>query len=167
MLGLALVLAPTAHAHVTVTPAFLTGGKASVLRFDAPNERDVPMTGLVITAPPGVDLQPVAAPAGWSLEVAGDVATWSGGSLAPDATATFAIEARAGRAPGTVAFRAVQRYADGRDVAWDVASTILPGSSPKQHLGRAVVAAVAGAAVIGASLLVLRTLRRRGPLQEQ
>jgi uncharacterized protein YcnI len=167
LLGFALVLTPAAWGHVSVAPAFLTGGETAVLRFATPNERDVAMTGLEITAPPGVDLRPAAPPPGWSLSVADDIATWSDGSLAPRETATFAVEAGTDRAPGTVAFVAVQRYRDGKEVRWEVVSTILPGATPQEHFGRAVVAAIVGAGVIAASLVALRALRRRPPLQER
>jgi hypothetical protein len=171
--SVALVAAAAARAHVTVTPAFLEAGEAVTVSVEAPNERaSHPMTVLALTLPPGLRAEPDGQPVtpGWRLRADGDRATWSGGSLAPDATQQFSLRLRASGEPRSLAIRAEQRYPDGRSVSWAPAFTVLPaaagGDEPEQYPGRALVAAVIGLLVIGASLGVGRRLRQRS-LQEE
>jgi hypothetical protein len=165
-----LVFAAPAAGHVTVSPPFLAVGEEAVLAFDAPNERDVAMTSLELDAPPEIRLVALGAPPpGWSGTVGERRARWSGGRLAPSATALYRLRARATGTPGTVTFRAVQRFEDGAIVHWETTLALVPGtgeSAPRQHVGRALVAAVAGLGVIASSLLLLHRVRRR-PLQER
>ena len=169
VVALAAAAAP-ATAHVIPQPAYLTPGKHTTITFAAPNERPPHvMTGLTITAPPGVDLAPGTPPRGWKLSVSSATATWSGepgpglGSQGP-----FRIVASTSLAPGAVAFNAVQRYDDGGLVRWTVAFTILPAAtaSPRQHLLPAIVTAILGLVVIGLLLFRMRD-RRQPPLQEE
>jgi hypothetical protein len=170
LLSSSFVLAAPAAAHVTVTPPFLAVGEEAVLAFDAPNERDVAMTSLELEAPPEVRFVALEAPpAGWRGTVGERRARWSGGRLPASATALYRLRARATGTPGSVAFRAVQRFEDGAVVRWETTLALVPGtgeSAPQQHLGRALVAAVAGLGVIASSLLVLHRVRRRS-LQER
>lgn len=164
----ALVLASPAAAHVTVTPAFLAGGETTVLRFDAPNERESePMTALAITLPAGLETNPSDQPVtdGWTLAISGNEAIWSGGSAAPGEPAVFELRVRAAGEPGAVTIEAEQRYESGASVSWTPSFTVLPAAeeSPSQHLGRALIATIVGIAVVAAGLLVLHRLRRRSP----
>jgi uncharacterized protein YcnI len=166
-----LWLAAAARAHVTVMPAFVASGGTVTVTLDAPNERaGAPMTGLFVTLPSGLRADPADQPEtpGWTLHAAGRTVSWDGGSLAPDASAQFNLRLEASGAPGAVAIRAEQVYADGRSVEWTPSFTVLPpaAEAPSQHLGRALVAAVVGLAVIAASLVAVRRLRR-GSLQEE
>jgi hypothetical protein len=169
--GAILLVAGAARAHVTVTPTFLEVGVPTTVSFEAPNERDGhPMTALVIVLPKGIEgdpSQPEAA--GWTLRVDGRTATWSGGSLPAREIGTFALRLRATGEPRAVSVTASQRYPDGRSVAWSPSLTIVPAAAaddPKQYPGRAVIAAVVGLVVIGASLVLARRLRQRS-LQEE
>jgi uncharacterized protein YcnI len=168
--GAAILTAGAARAHVTVTPTFLEVGKSETVSFEAPNERDgQPMTALVLSLPAGISAEgSQPATAGWSLRVEGQTVSWSGGSLAPRALATFAVRLRAGGEPRAVTVKAVQHYPDGGTVAWTPAFTVLPAAAdaPQQYPGRALVAAVVGLAVIGASLVLARRIRQRS-LQEE
>jgi uncharacterized protein YcnI len=170
LLSSSLVLVAPAAGHVTVAPPFLAVGEQAVLAFDAPNERDVAMTSLELEAPPEVRLVALEAPpAGWSGTLGERRARWSGGRLAPSATALYQVRARATGAPGSVTFRAVQHFEDGAVVRWETTLALVPGtgeSAPRQHLRRAFLAAVAGLGVIATSLLLLHRVRRR-PLQER
>jgi uncharacterized protein YcnI len=166
-----LWLAAAARAHVTVMPAFAASGGTVTVTIDAPNERaGAPMTGLSLALPSGLRAEPDEQPEtpGWTLHAAGRTVSWDGGSLAPDASQQFTLRLEADGAPGAVSIRAEQRYPDGRSVEWTPAFTVLPAASeaPSQHLGRALVAAVVGLAVIAVSLLAVRRLRR-GSLQEE
>jgi hypothetical protein len=166
-----LWLAAAARAHVTVMPAFAASGGTVTVTLDAPNERtEEPMTGLSLTLPPGLRADPADQPEtpGWTLHAAGRMVTWDGGSLAPAKSARFSLRLDARGAPGAVTIHAEQRYPDGRSLEWTPSFTVLPpaGEAPSQHLGRALVAAVVGLAVIAVSLLAVRRLRR-GSLQEE
>jgi hypothetical protein len=164
----AAALVPSAAAHVTAQPAFVPVGVEASVSFDSPNERDRPMTSLELVAPDGVELVGADAPRGWSAEVSGRRATFTGGSLPTEATLLFPVRLRASGEPRTAVFRATQRFDDGAVVRWETPLTLLPGSTaedPSEHPTRALVAAVVGIAVIAGSLLLVRRLRRR-TLQE-
>ena len=164
----ALIAASPAAAHVIPQPAYLTPGAPTTITFVAPNERPPHvLTGLTITAPPGVDLASATPPRGWKLSIAGGTATWSGtpGADSPD---PFKIVASTSDAPGAVTFHAVQRYDDGGLVRWTVGLTILPTATapPRQHLLPAIVTAILGLMVIGLLLFRMRDRRGHDPREE-
>ena len=158
----ALIAASPAAAHIVPQPAYLAPGAPTTITFVAPNERPPHVvTGLTITAPPGVDLASATPPRGWKLSIAGGTATWTG-RTAPASQGPFRIAASTSLAPGAVKFHAVQHYDDGGLVRWNVAFTILPvaTATPRQHLLPAIVTAILGLVVIG--LLLFRMRDRRG-----
>ena len=162
------VFVPAAAAHVTAQPAFVAVGVEATVSFDAPNERDRPMTALEVIAPEGVELLAADAPRGWRGQVRGGRASFTGGSLPTGATLLFPVRVRASGEPRAAVFRATQHFDDGATVRWETPLTLLPGSAadkPDEHPARALLAAVVGVAVIAVSLLLLRRLRRR-TLQE-
>jgi hypothetical protein len=165
---LAVVAAPGAAAHVTAQPSFVAVGAKATVSFEAPNERDRPMTSLELVAPAGVEVLAAEAPPGWRAEVRGGRAEFSGGRLAAGQTSLFPLRVRARGEPGTAVFDAVQRFDDGAAVRWEAPLTLVTGSAietPDEYPGRALLAAVVGVAVIASSLMVLRRTRRR-TLQE-
>jgi uncharacterized protein YcnI len=166
----ALLVAPAAAAHVTLSPSFVEAGVGSTVLFEAPNERDGrATTSLRIEAPPGVELGVVAAPTGWKLALDDNVATWTGGRIEGAGVVSFPLEITARTEPGNETFRAVQLYDDGESVRWEAALTVVPATgadAPAQQLGRGVAAGGVGLAVIAISLLVVWRLRRRS-LQER
>jgi uncharacterized protein YcnI len=156
-------LAPTAAAHVTIAPSFVAAGDPTQVAFETPNERPPrATTSLELVAPPGVDLAAVDAPDGWTLELAGSTARWSGGRIEDEDVVSFPLRITARRAPGNAVFEARQRYDDGAVVRWEATLTVVPppGDEPDQHLGRALVAGAVGLAVLGGSFVALRLLRR-------
>jgi uncharacterized protein YcnI len=166
----ALALTGSAAGHVTVVPPFVDANARTTISFETPNERRGRVTtSLAIEAPPGIELASATAPAGWVLELSGGRARWTGGRIEGERTVTFPLVVTARTRAGVETFRAVQGYDDGEVVRWNADVTVLPATteeSPPQHLRRAVTAGAVGLAVIGASFLVLRRLRRR-PLQER
>ncbi len=165
----ALALPAAALAHVTVLPAFLADGERATLTFTAPNERATHVfTGMAVIAPAGIELTRVPPPAGWTLTVAGSTATWAGGDAKAGVEPQFRIAARTDLTPGSVSFRAVQRYEDGATVRWTVAFTVVPSpaAAPKQHLVPALVTAALGLVVMALLLVRLRGRQRR-TLQEK
>jgi hypothetical protein len=166
----ALAGAAAAQAHVTIAPPFVDAGATSTIVFETPNERPPHRTtGLVVTAPPGVELAAATAPRGWTLRLSGGTARWSGGRISGRTVVRFPLSVTARVPAGTATFRATQAYDDGETVRWDAALTVLPASgaeAPSQHLDRALAAGAVGLVVIVASFVALRLLRRR-PLQER
>ncbi|MFM7225216.1 MAG: YcnI family protein [Actinomycetota bacterium] len=130
----AVLLAGPAAAHVSVTPDAAPAGSSPTLTFRVPNERPVPTVSLRIVFPDGAPIpaaQPAAKP-GWTTSVAttpederDDAApivqsvTWSGGEIAVDGEEQFVLTVGPLPGPGTIAFRAVQTYADGEIVRWN------------------------------------------------
>jgi uncharacterized protein YcnI len=150
-----LLAAPPAYAHVIAQPAFVPSGSSASISLAAPNERDAPMTGFAITAPDGIALEHAHEVDGWSESLEGSTATWMGGSLAPDAEATFGATVEAETEPGVVRLTAEQRYDDGSVVTWPVDLTITPAEdSPTQNLALAGVVGLLGLLVVVAIAMV-------------
>ena len=165
----ALVLPTLAAAHVTVAPPFVNAGVETEIALQTPNERAPHATvSLSTTAPPGVRIVSASAPPGWSASVSGSTATWTGGRIEGNQVVAFRIRIDPLVPAGTVKFTSVQGYDDAETVRWKVDLSVLPATgaaAPKQHIGTAIIAGVAGVVVIGASLLALRAIRRR-PVRE-
>jgi uncharacterized protein YcnI len=164
ILLLAFAVPAAAAAHVTAVPAFVPIGAERVVELHAPNERrEAPMTAFSLTAPTGVELLEALPAGAWRGTVDGPTATWTGGRLGPMRVGVLRARMRAEGEPRAVKLVAVQRFADGAGVRWDVDLTIVPGEeaeTPSQHLGRALVVLLVGAVVIGGSLVVLHRTRR-------
>ena len=162
----ALVAAAPAGAHVTAEPAFLAAGSTATLRLTGPNERDEPMTGFSLTVPRDFRIVAAQSADGWSADVQETGVSWSGGSLAPEADATFTVELEAPAGPGPAELQAKQLYAGGEIVDWPVALTVIPSSEPSsQNIGWAVLTAVVGLGVL--TVIGLALLRRTRSLQEK
>jgi uncharacterized protein YcnI len=166
----ALLLPAVAAAHVTIAPPFVQDGIASTIVFETPNERPPhATTALSVTAPPGIAVDGADAPSGWHARVNGSTVTWSGGRIEGRTTVRFPLRITARVRAGTNPFAAAQRYDDGATVKWNADLSVLPAAgaaAPQQHPWGALAAAVAGVAVIGGSVFVLRRVRR-APLQER
>ncbi len=161
-----VALAPTpASAHVTAVPPFATAGTETRLVLEVPNERRTePMTTLRVRVPPGMEIRSAEPSAGFSAAVSGRDVTWSGGRLAPRATARFAFVALARLQHGAVALAAEQRYPDGGRVPWRVELTITPAARAATDGGRGLaplLGAAAALVVVVVSALLVLALRRR------
>ncbi len=166
----ALLLPASAPAHVTISPSYVDANTASTITFETPNERPPhATTSLSVTAPPGVALERVAPPPGWTLELTTTSATWTGGRIEGRRAVGFPLRVLARTRAGDHAFRAVQRYDDGEQVRWSAALSVLPAAgaeAPSEHPGRALAAGAAGIVLLAGSFLLIWRLRRR-PLQEE
>jgi len=158
----ALGVAGPAAAHVVAQPPYVTAQEVGTISLDSPNEREGRMTEFTVKVPPGVEIVDAHGPEAWQVAVKGSTATWSGGNLAPGATATFGLVLDARTDPGTIRLDADQRYGDGGVVRWPVSLTVLPAkSSPAQNLRLAAVVGLIGVLVIAAmGALALRTRAR-------
>jgi uncharacterized protein YcnI len=163
----ALLLAAPAAAHVVATPMYLPSKSSESITFEAPNERDDPMTEFAVTAPPGLAIEHAHPVEGWTGTVEGVTATWSGGSLASGSIATFGVTLKANAKPGLIELRTEQRYADDGVVEWPVVLTITPAAeSPSQNLALAGVVGLIGVLVVVA-IAMLAWRRKARPLQEK
>jgi hypothetical protein len=119
------------------------------------------MTAFSVTAPPGLEIEHAHEVAGWNARLDGSTATWTGGSLAPNAQIDFGVTLRADIEPGFADLEARQLYADAGVVRWPVRITITPASeSPSQNLALAGVVALIG--VLGVVAIAMLAWRRRG-----
>jgi uncharacterized protein YcnI len=162
----AVIGAPPAAAHVTLSPSFLPAGATTTLRVSTHNELDRPMTGFVLSVPAGFRVLR-AIPAGpWKATQTAATATWSGGKIGPLERLEFEVELKTASDPGTVTLAAKQLYSGGGDVPWSVPFTVTPANEPSQRLGAALIVAILGllALTIGGGLI---WRRRAGALQER
>jgi uncharacterized protein YcnI len=162
----ALLVAAPAAAHVTIAPPFVPANGTDIVSLTGPNEREESMTGFEVSVPNEFRILHAHPAEGWDESVQGSRASWTGGSLAPGAEATFRLELEAPSTPGTGTLEALQRYPRGAVVTWDVGLTVTPESgSSSQNLGWALVVALIGVAVLVA--LGVALLRRPRSLQEK
>ncbi len=162
----ALVAAAPAAAHVTMTPPFLAAGETATLSLTGPNERDAPMTGFQVTAPPAFRILHVHSAQGWESGVMGSTATWSGRSLAPGSEASFTLHVEVPDEPGPAVFAAAQLYPGGAAVHWRVPFTITPSTeSPSQN--PAWVVGIVAVMLLAITVAGVVLLRRRRSLQER
>lgn len=157
----ALAGAASAEAHVDPVPPFLASGGSTSVELVGPNERDDPMTGFSVSVPRVLTIEHILEAEGWNESLDGATANWTGGSLAPDETASFRLHLRADAEPGVVELEAKQLYADGAEVVWPVALTI----TPEVDAGSEDVAVAGTLALIGLLTLVAVAMlawRRRG-----
>jgi len=166
-----LLGAGPAWAHEEITPSTFTVGKPTFLTITAANEKQVRLTKLTVTAPPGLNFgDTVRNPAGWTSTRTDTVVTWTGGTVDPDRFESFGFEIEGADQPGTLTYKASLGYADGSndDVTVPV-TAVAAGSSSSgsgsggSGSGRANVALALGAAALGLSVVAFASARRRGP----
>ena len=162
----ALVLVGGASAHVVASPQFLASGDTESISLAAPNERDEPMTGFAVTAPPGLEIVHAHPSEGWSEQLDGSTATWTGGSLPTLTETSFGISLKAVAQPGIVVLETQQRYDGGEVVRWPVAITVIPGTEgSSQNLALAAVVGLVGVLVVVAVAMV--AWRRRADAAQE
>jgi uncharacterized protein YcnI len=163
----ALLLVGSASAHVFPTPQFLPSQSTESVTLDVPNEREQPMTGFVVKAPAGLEIEHAHPADGWEEEFDAASARWTGGPLAGLTTTKFGISLNAATDPGEAVLETELLYGDGGVVRWPVPITVLPaeeGSS--QNLALAAVVGLIGLLVVGA-VAMLAWRRGSRPLQEK
>ncbi len=134
----ALLLAPTAAAHVTLNPRDAAADSFAKFDVRVPNERPTADTiGVTIRLPQGLTDVSFQAKPGWRrtvtmeklanpVTVEGEQVTervatvnWSGGTIAPGEFDEFGISAHVPNTPGRVlVFPALQTYTGGEVVRW-------------------------------------------------
>ena len=112
--GLALILARSAAAHVTVQPTAIEAGEQT-LTFSVPNEYFAPqgsarIGGVTIEVPRGVRIGELQTKAGWTSARRGRNATWSGGTIRYGEYDTFGLEVDVPADVHELVFRALERF---------------------------------------------------------
>jgi len=124
MLLAVLAIPAVASAHVIVTPAQVGIGDDQTFQTAVPNEKDIPVTGLKLIIPAGLnEVSPNVKP-GWNIQVvkSGDTVTeidWTGGSVPAGQRDEFVFGAQTPSKATSLNWKAYQTYADGSVVAWD------------------------------------------------
>jgi uncharacterized protein YcnI len=171
----ALVFAPSASAHATLSPAVVTVGTTQMFTLAVPTEKaGATTTRIELTPPAGFAIDSFVAAAGWSRrtdqtgageEVVVRKATWSGGRTPTGEAAVFQFVGRPDKAQ-RYAFKVRQTYSDGTVVDWTgteaseapapaiEAKTTLTGGSNTLAIIAFVIATVA--LVLGAIALLLK-----------
>ena len=158
----AFLFAGSASAHVFPTPQFLPSQSTESVILDVPNERDEPMSGFVVTAPAGLEIEHAHPTDGWEEEFDAATARWSGGSLAALTTTTFGISLKATAEPGEVVLETELLYDSGAEVRWPVALTVTPAEDgPSQNVALAAIVGLIGLLVVVA--VAMLAWRRRSP----
>ena len=148
----ALVLAPSAWAHLSVAPTRVSVGEAVDLTFSAPNEDDpVGIDHVTVRVPAGFDLDDAEAKPGWTQSRAGDTITWSGGRIPSGEYATFAIRGTAPKTAGTVTFNVLVGDRTGKSITYRVGLDVVK-STTRDNGARTLGKAAIGLALIGAAL---------------
>jgi uncharacterized protein YcnI len=119
----ALLDVAAASAHAIVRPSASRPAELQLYTLTVPTEREVPTVGVDLKVPEGIDFFLVEKKSPWQAKLVmtnGRVSEvrWSGDSVPPDFFVQFKFIARNPILAGTISWRIVQRYADGKDVFW-------------------------------------------------
>ncbi|UUY06112.1 DUF1775 domain-containing protein [Svornostia abyssi] len=153
--GVALAAAPAA-AHVQVRPAEAAPGDPVLWTVLVPNEQDVATTRVELAIPDGVLPFAYEPLPGWTRRVTKnpDQSTrsvvWTG-RLEPEEVLSTQFLATTPDAEGSISWKAIQTYADGKKVRWiggpdteePAAVTQITASAPRENAGGEAAAAEA------------------------
>ena len=120
----ALLIPSSVYAHVSVSPAEALPGSYEVFTTNVPNEKEVPVTGIRLVIPKGVESVTPTVKQGWiiTLKKVGNSVTeitWTGGIIDADLRDEFTFSAKVPASEKEVVWKAYQTYQDGTIVAWD------------------------------------------------
>ena len=140
----ALLFAPSAWAHLSVSPTRVSVGEAVDLTFGAANEDDdLGVDHVTLTVPSGFDLDDAEAKPGWTQSTSGDSVSWSGGRIPKGQYATFGIRGTAPASPGTVTFKVLVGDRSGKSITYQVGLDVVASTSRDdgaRSLGKAATA---------------------------
>jgi len=140
----ALLFAPSAWAHLSVSPTRVSVGEAVDLTFGAANEDDdLGVDHVTLTVPSGFDLDDAEAKPGWTQSTSGDSVSWSGGRIPKGQYATFGIRGTAPASPGTVTFKVLVGDRSGKSITYQVGLDVVASTSRDdgaRSLGKAAIA---------------------------
>jgi len=99
-------LAAPALAHEEVNPKTFPTGQPTFFTLTAANEKEDPLTSIVLHAPAGLPLgEATRSPAGWTSTRTANTITWKGGSVKPEGFETWGFETDGVDQPGPLAFK--------------------------------------------------------------
>lgn len=117
--GAALLVAPSAFAHIEIKPKKVAADSFSRFVISVPTEEAVPTVKVSVKLPAGLDRLVFQPKPGWKRAISGRVVTWSGGEIAPDETGNFVLSAHVPATTGrTLVFAATQTHSNGTVVRW-------------------------------------------------
>lgn len=149
----ALVFAPSAWAHLSVSPTRVGVGEAVDLTFSAANEDDaVGIDHVTLRVPSDFDLDDAEAKPGWTQSRSGDAITWSGGRIPKGEYATFSIRGTAPSTTGTVTFNVLVGDRTGTSITYRVGLDVSKSTTRDngaRTLGKAAIAVALAAAILG------------------
>ena len=148
----ALAFAPSAWAHLSVSPTRVSVGEAVDLTFSAPNEDDpVGIDHVILRVPAGFDLDDAEAKPGWTQSKSEGAITWSGGRIPSGQYATFSIRGTAPSSPGTVTFNVLVGDRTGKSITYRVGLDVVKSTTRDngaRTLGKAAIGVALAAAVL-------------------
>jgi uncharacterized protein YcnI len=135
-LGLLLISASSALAHVVVKPAEVGVGSFQTFTVGVPVEKEIPTVGLRLVIPGGLNhVSPNVKP-GWKIETKKEAneaeeeaghseekvteITWSGGVIPHGQRDDFYFSAQVPAETTTLSWKAYQTYQDGSVVSWEL-----------------------------------------------
>lgn len=141
-------IAAPAVAHVQVRPTVAAPGDAVLWTLLVPGEREVGTRSVELAIPDGVLPFSFEDPVGWERETTENAdgtlrsIRWTG-SASRDGLAVFRFLASTPDAPGEIAWKAIQRYADGEVVRWigapssdtPASVTTVAADAPRENAG--------------------------------
>ncbi len=117
-------------AHVVVKPDTVGIASYQTYTVGVPNEKEVPVTGLRLIIPEGLQSVTPNVKQGWTItlkkEESGEDSkvteiSWTGGAIPPGQRDDFLFSAKAPVQETTLQWKAYQTYKDGTIVSWDQA----------------------------------------------
>jgi uncharacterized protein YcnI len=117
--AVALLAAPAAASHVTMSPEKAPADSFSRFALRVPTEENVPTVKVSVQLPKGLDEVSFQPKPGWKRTQSGRVVTWSGGQIGVGEFDEFGLSVHLPNTPGKVlVFPATQTYANGKVVHW-------------------------------------------------
>ena len=108
---LAGFLAPAARAHGNISPQTAQPGATQQFEIVIPNwPSNVPITGLRLTPPDDVSVEPVQSDDGWATTFEGRTLVWAGATVDVGREGRFAFRARLPAEAQTITFQAEEIY---------------------------------------------------------
>jgi periplasmic copper chaperone A len=159
--ALALVAAPSAHAHGTLTPTSATAGTVQEFALTVPNDRgDADLVAVTLELPEDVALESATSVQPlWAVSSTETSVTWQGGPIDRGSSETFSFSARLPSDDGQLEFVLRETYDDGQAAPFPLVVTTEAaagggGDSSGTLAVLALVVAIAAALLAGAALVV-------------
>jgi uncharacterized protein YcnI len=168
--SVALLLATSAGAHLSIVPPSVVKGQLVDLVFSVPNEDDrYGLNHVTLGIPQAFDLDDAEAKSGWSQSRTGQAVTWSGGNIPKGTYARFGIRGTAPNRPETVLFNVLVGDRTGKSITYRVALSVEahpPHDAGARQLAKAaLIAAIAAAGIALAAGFIALYVWLRPPLR--